>query len=58
MGTSKAIEAEVRKQIKELASGGGHGLASGASLTRYVELKNFLALREALYEYETCLIRL
>ena len=58
MGTPEAIRAEVRQQIKELAPGGGYGLASGAGLTRYVELENFLAMREALLEYGTYPIRL
>jgi uroporphyrinogen decarboxylase len=52
-GTPEAVRAEVRKQIKELAPGGGYGLASGAGLTRYVKLENFLAMRETLYEYGT-----
>ena len=53
LGTPEAIKAEARKQIKELAPGGGYGLATGAGLTRYVALENFMALREALYEYGT-----
>ena len=53
MGTPEAVRAEVRKQIKELAPGGGYGLATGAGLTRYVSLENFLALREALYDFGT-----
>lgn len=44
--------------IEELAPGGGYGLASGAGLTRYVALENFLALREALWEYGTYPIQL
>jgi uroporphyrinogen decarboxylase len=58
MGTPEAIKAEVRRQIKELAPGGGYGLASGAGLTRYVRLENFLAMRAALLEYGTYPIRL
>jgi uroporphyrinogen decarboxylase len=57
-GTPEAIRAEVRQQIRELAPGGGYGLASGAGLTRYVELENFLAMRAALLEYGTYPIRL
>jgi uroporphyrinogen decarboxylase len=57
-GTPEAVRAEVRRQIKELALGGGYGLASGAGLTRYVNLDNFLAMREALFEYGTYPIRL
>lgn len=50
-GTPEAVRAEVRRQIRELGPGGGYGLSTGAGLTRYVSLENFLALREALYEY-------
>jgi len=57
-GTPEAVRAEVRHQIKALAPGGGYGVASGAGLTRYVALENFLALREALYEYGEYPIRL
>ncbi len=57
-GTPEAVRAEVRRQIKELAPGGGYGLASGAGLTRYVNLDNFLAMREALLEYGSYPIRL
>ena len=47
----------MRRQIRELAPGGGYGLASGAGLARYVELEIFLAMRKALYEFETYPIR-
>jgi uroporphyrinogen decarboxylase len=57
-GTPEAIRAEVRRQIKELAPGGGYGLASGAGLTRYVALESFLAMRDALYEFGSYPIRL
>ena len=50
-GTPEAVRAEVRKQIKELAPGGSYGLASAPDALR--QLENFLAIREALYEYGT-----
>jgi uroporphyrinogen decarboxylase len=50
-GRPEDVRAEVRKQIRELAPGGGYGLATGSGITRYVPLENFLALREALLEY-------
>ncbi len=50
-GRPQDVRAEVRKQIRELAPGGGYGLATGSGITRYVSLQNFLALREALLEY-------
>jgi uroporphyrinogen decarboxylase len=56
-GTPEAVRAEVRQQIQELAPGGGYGVATGAGLTRYVSLENFLALREALLEYGSYPIR-
>jgi uroporphyrinogen decarboxylase len=58
MGTPNAVRNEVRRQVKELAPGGGYGLASGAGLTRYVRLENFLAMREALLEFGGYPIRL
>jgi uroporphyrinogen decarboxylase len=56
-GTPDAVRAEVRRQIRELGPGGGYGLATGAGLTRYVDLDNFLAMREALHEYGAYPIR-
>lgn len=50
-GTPEAIRAEVRQRIKDLAPGGGYGVASGAGATRYVSLENFNAMREATLEY-------
>lgn len=56
-GTPEAVRAEVRQQIRELGPGGGYGLASGAGLTRYVDIDNFQAMREALLEYGSYPIR-
>lgn len=57
-GTPEAVRAEVRQRIRDLAPGGGYGLASGAGATRYVALENFNAMREAAFEYGTYPIRL
>ena len=57
-GRPQDVRAEVREKIKALAPGGGYGLASGAGITHYVPLENFLALREALLEYGHYPIRL
>jgi len=57
-GTPEAVRSEVRRQIKELAPGGGYGLSSGSGLTRYVQLENFLAMRDALLEFGSYPIRL
>ena len=50
-GTPEAIRAEVRQCIKDLAPGGGYGVASGSGVSRYVSLENFNAMREATLEY-------
>ncbi len=50
-GTPDAIRAEVRQRIKDLAPGGGYGVASGSGVSRYVSLENFHAMREATFEY-------
>ena len=57
-GRPQDVRAEVREKIKALAPGGGYGLASGAGITHYVSLENFLALRDALLEYGHYPIRL
>ena len=50
-GRPQDVRAEVRKQIRELAPGGGYGLATGSGITRYVSLENLLALRQALLDF-------
>jgi len=57
-GKPADVRGEVRQLIKELAPGGGYGVAGGAGVTRYVSLENFNAMREATFEYGVYPIRL
>jgi len=50
-GTPDEVRAEVRQRIKELAPGGGYAVGSSNSVTRYVPVENFNAMREATFEY-------
>jgi len=57
-GTPGEVRAEVRQRIKELAPGGGYAVGSSNSVTRYVPVENFNAMREATFEYGVYPIRL
>jgi uroporphyrinogen decarboxylase len=57
-GRPEDVRAEVRQRIKDMAPGGGYGVASGSGVTRYVALENFNAMREATFEYGVYPIRL
>jgi uroporphyrinogen decarboxylase len=50
-GTPAEVEAEVRERIRTVAPGGGYCLGSANSITSYVPLANFNALREAAFRY-------
>jgi len=50
-GTPDEVRAEVRQRIRELAPGGGYAVGSSNSVTRYVPVENFNAMREATFEY-------
>jgi len=50
-GTPDEVRVEVRQRIKELAPGGGYAVGSSNSVTRYVPVENFNAMREATFEY-------
>ena len=50
-GTPEEVRAEVRQRIRDLAPGGGYAVGSSNSVTRYVPLENFNAMREATFEY-------
>ena len=50
-GTPEEVEAEVRQRIRELAPGGGYAVSSANTITEYVPLANFNALREAVFKY-------
>ena len=57
-GTPEEVRAEVRQRIRDLAPGGGYAVGSSNSVTRYVPLENFNAMREATFEYGRYPIRL
>jgi uroporphyrinogen decarboxylase len=50
-GTPAEVRDEVRQRIRDLAPGGGYAVGSSNSVTRYVPLENFNAMREATFEY-------
>jgi len=50
-GTPEEVDAEVRQRIRELAPGGGYVVASANSITEYVPVANFNAMREAVFKY-------
>jgi len=57
-GTPDEVRAEVRRRIRELAPGGGYAVGSSNSVTHYVPLANFNAMREATFDYGAYPIRL
>ncbi len=50
-GTPKEVRAEVRQRIRDLAPAGGYAVGSSNTVTRYVPVENFNAMREATFEY-------
>jgi uroporphyrinogen decarboxylase len=50
-GTPDEVEAEVRGLIRDLAPGGGYGLASANSVPEYVPWENFVAMHTAWLKY-------
>ncbi len=50
-GTPKEVEHLTRERIRVLAPGGGYCVASSNSITEYVPLKNFLAMRDTTFQY-------
>jgi uroporphyrinogen decarboxylase len=50
-GTPEEVENLTRERIKVLAPGGGYCVSSSNSITEYVPLKNFLAMRDAAFQY-------
>lgn len=50
-GTPAEVEEEVRQRIKEVGPGGGYCVGSSNSVTSYVPLANFNAMREATFKY-------
>ena len=56
-GTPDEVRAEVRRRIRELAPGGGYAVGSSNSVTHYVPLENYNAMREATFDYGVYPIR-
>jgi len=52
-GTPAEVEAEVRERIRTVGPGGGYCVGSSNSITSYVPLANYNALREAAFRYGT-----
>lgn len=50
-GTPAEVRAEVRQRIKDLAPGGGYAVGSSNSVTHYVPVENYNAMREAVFEF-------
>jgi uroporphyrinogen decarboxylase len=51
LGTPEEVWEEVRQRIRDLAPGGGYAVASSNSVPEYVPFANFMAMREATFEY-------
>jgi uroporphyrinogen decarboxylase len=50
-GTPEEVREEVRGLIRDVAPGGGYACGSSNSVTYYVPLANFNAMREAVFEF-------
>jgi len=50
-GTPQEVEEEVKLRIKQVGPGGGYCVSSANSVTEYVPLANFNAMREAVFKY-------
>jgi uroporphyrinogen decarboxylase len=50
-GTPQEVEAEVKHRLREVAPGGGYCLGSSNSVTDFVPLQNYNAMREAALRY-------
>lgn len=50
-GTPAEVEAEVRERIRTVGPGGGYCVGSSNSITSYVPLENYNAMREAVFRY-------
>jgi uroporphyrinogen decarboxylase len=50
-GTPQEVEAEVKQRLREVAPGGGYCLGSSNSVTDFVPLQNYNAMREAVLRY-------
>jgi len=52
-GKPEDIRAEVRQKIRRLAPGGGYAVASGGGAARYISPDNYVAMRDATWEFGT-----
>jgi len=50
-GTPQEVEEEVKQRLREVAPGGGYCLGSSNSVTDFVPLQNYNAMREAVLRY-------
>ncbi len=50
-GTPAEVDAEVRERIRTVGPGGGYCVGSSNSITSYVPLANYNAMREAVFRY-------
>lgn len=50
-GTPQEVEEEVKERIRAVGPGGGYCVGSSNSVTAYVPLENFNAMREATFRY-------
>ncbi|MBI1792156.1 MAG: nucleoside 2-deoxyribosyltransferase [Acidobacteria bacterium] len=50
-GTPREVEQEVKEKINTVAPGGGYCVGSSNSVTAYVPLENYNAMREAAFKY-------
>ena len=50
-GTPAEVDAEVKERIRTVAPGGGYCVGSSNSVTDYVPLENYNAMREAAFRY-------
>jgi uroporphyrinogen decarboxylase len=57
-GTPAEVEAEVKERIRTIAPGGGYCLGSSNSVTEYVPMANYNAMREAAFKYGKYPIRI
>lgn len=51
LGTPEEVREEVRQRIRDIAPGGGYSVASSNSVPEYVPYANFLAMRDATFEF-------
>lgn len=51
LGSPDEVRAEVRERIRTIAPGGGYCVGSSNSVTAYVPMENYNAMRETVFEY-------